>query len=73
MLQAVSRHSACVIGDKIYVTGGRKKIDDKDISTDEMQMFSLKSNSWTYRAPMLFARKDHSVNILPIDLSPSRY
>ncbi|XP_077294248.1 kelch-like protein 24 [Arctopsyche grandis] len=60
LLVAVDRLSASVIDGKIYVTGGRTSEDGKTISLNKVQTFSVKSNSWTYRAPMIQTRHGHS-------------
>ncbi|XP_077289052.1 kelch-like protein 25 [Arctopsyche grandis] len=60
LLVAVSNQSASVIADKIYITGGRTKENGKTISTNEVQMYSVETNSWTYRAQMIQRRSDHS-------------
>ncbi|XP_077297483.1 kelch-like protein 23 [Arctopsyche grandis] len=60
LLVAVSWHSASVIDDKIYVTGGCPIENGKYISTNEVQMYSVETNSWTYRAQMIQGRRSHS-------------
>lgn len=60
MLEAIERHAACVINDDIFVTGGAV-IGAKTINS--VQMYSIISNSWSYRAPMIHPRQEHSVNI----------
>ncbi|XP_077289810.1 uncharacterized protein LOC143913719 [Arctopsyche grandis] len=57
MLVAISDHSASVIADKIYITGG---FTSERISTNKVQMYSVETNSWTYRAQMIQGRHDHS-------------
>ncbi|XP_077299692.1 kelch-like protein 7 [Arctopsyche grandis] len=60
LLMAVFYHSASVIDNKIYVTGGRTVENGKRISTDKVQMYSVENNSWTYRAQMIQERERHS-------------
>ncbi|XP_077300626.1 kelch-like protein 25 [Arctopsyche grandis] len=63
LLVAVYVHSASVIDDKIYVTGGRKWLMDesgKYMTINKVQMYSVESNSWTYRAQMIEEREYHS-------------
>ncbi|XP_077291281.1 ectoderm-neural cortex protein 1-like [Arctopsyche grandis] len=60
LLQAVYFHQASVIGDRIYVTGGKAMKNGKYITTNEVQMYSVESNSWAYRAPMIHGRQSHS-------------
>ncbi|XP_077289479.1 kelch-like protein 28 [Arctopsyche grandis] len=57
LLLAVSQHSASVIADKIYITGGRTS---EFISSNKVQMYSVETNSWTYRAQMIQRRCDYS-------------
>ncbi|XP_077298482.1 kelch-like protein 36 [Arctopsyche grandis] len=60
LLVAVDRHSASVIDEKIYITGGRTNENGRDISTNKVQMYSVETNSWTYRAQMIQGREMHS-------------
>ncbi|XP_077296137.1 kelch-like protein 25 [Arctopsyche grandis] len=60
LLQAVYWHNASVIGDRIYVTGGHILKDGKNKSTDEVQVYEMQSNSWSYCAPMIQRREEHS-------------
>ncbi|XP_077290380.1 kelch-like protein 7 [Arctopsyche grandis] len=60
LLQAVCYHSASVINDKIYVTGGSTKKNGKYKSIADVQMYSVESNSWSYRAPMIKGREQHA-------------
>ncbi|XP_077286676.1 kelch-like protein 23 [Arctopsyche grandis] len=61
LLKAVHSHSASVIGDKIYVTGGRLWQSDKpQNSINTLQVYSVKSNSWSYGASMIYERESHS-------------
>ncbi|XP_077289487.1 kelch-like protein 28 [Arctopsyche grandis] len=57
LLVAVNYHSASVIADKIYITGGETT---ERISTNKVQMYSVETNSWTYRAQMIQRRYKHS-------------
>ncbi|XP_077294824.1 kelch-like protein 25 [Arctopsyche grandis] len=58
LLLAVYWHSASVIDDKIFVTGGISS--ENGIQTNKVQMYSLETNAWTYRAQMIQSRADHS-------------
>ncbi|XP_077289680.1 kelch-like protein 41b [Arctopsyche grandis] len=60
LLVAVSGHSASVIADKIYITGGIAMENGKWISRNKVQMYSVETNSWTYRAQMIQGRHRHS-------------
>ncbi|XP_077289476.1 kelch-like protein 25 isoform X2 [Arctopsyche grandis] len=60
LLMAVSFHSASVIADKIYITGGETSENGKTISSNKVQMYSVETNSWTYRAQMIQGRYNHS-------------
>ncbi|XP_077288687.1 kelch-like protein 7 [Arctopsyche grandis] len=60
LLVGVENHSASVIADKIYITGGRRKENGKHMSTNIVQMYSVETNSWTYRTQMIQARHAHS-------------
>ncbi|XP_077292584.1 kelch repeat and BTB domain-containing protein 12-like isoform X2 [Arctopsyche grandis] len=60
LLHAVYFHSAAVIDDIIYVTGGRIKKDGEDSSTNIVQVYSADSNSWSYGTPMIRKRLQHS-------------
>ncbi|XP_077289477.1 kelch-like protein 24a [Arctopsyche grandis] len=60
LLVAVNYHSASVIADKIYITGGQTSENGKTISTNKVQMYSVETNSWTYRAQMIQGRSYHS-------------
>ncbi|XP_077294958.1 kelch-like protein 25 [Arctopsyche grandis] len=60
LLVAVIFHSASVIDEKIFVTGGRISENGKLISTNKVQMYSVETNSWTYRAKMSHERLRHS-------------
>ncbi|XP_077294123.1 kelch-like protein 7 isoform X2 [Arctopsyche grandis] len=60
LLVAVYDHSASAIDDNIYVTGGRIEKNRKNISLNKVQMYSVESNSWTYRAQMIQERSEHS-------------
>ncbi|XP_077295045.1 uncharacterized protein LOC143917413 [Arctopsyche grandis] len=57
---AINRHSACVIADRIYVTGGCIKENNKYESLNKVQIYSVKSDSWTYGTQMNQARHNHS-------------
>ncbi|XP_077289896.1 kelch-like protein 7 [Arctopsyche grandis] len=57
LLVAVSNQSASVIVDKICITGG---LTSGRISTNKVQMYSVETNSWTYRAQMIQGRYNHS-------------
>ncbi|XP_077289480.1 kelch-like protein 28 [Arctopsyche grandis] len=57
LLVAVFGHSASVIADKIYITGG---LTSEWISSNKVQMYSVETNSWTYRAQMIQGRAGHS-------------
>ncbi|XP_077294182.1 kelch-like protein 7 [Arctopsyche grandis] len=60
LLLAVYHHSASVVNDKIYVTGGLTRQNAKQMSSNKVQMYSVETNSWTYRAQMIQGREDHS-------------
>ncbi|XP_077288413.1 kelch-like protein 23 [Arctopsyche grandis] len=60
LLQGVCFHSASVIDDRIYVTGGVIYKDEIETSTNEVQMYSVEFNSWSYRAPMIQKRRGSS-------------
>ncbi|XP_077294581.1 ectoderm-neural cortex protein 1-like [Arctopsyche grandis] len=60
LLVAIYGHSASVIADKIYITGGKTSENGRDISTNKVQMYSVETNSWTYRAQMIQGRYNHS-------------
>ncbi|XP_077293067.1 kelch-like protein 23 isoform X2 [Arctopsyche grandis] len=60
LLVGVDSHSASVIGDEIYITGGCTFENEKLTSTNKVQMYSVKTNSWTYRAQMIQGRHYHS-------------
>ncbi|XP_077292662.1 kelch-like protein 7 [Arctopsyche grandis] len=60
LLLDVDWHSASVIDDKIYITGGHRYENGKWISTNKVQMYSVATNSWTYRAQMIQGRNSHS-------------
>ncbi|XP_077295970.1 kelch-like protein 7 [Arctopsyche grandis] len=60
LLVAVSFHSASVIDGKIFVTGGLTRKNGKSISTNKVQMYSVETNSWTFRAQMIQERERHS-------------
>ncbi|XP_077294543.1 kelch-like protein 25 [Arctopsyche grandis] len=60
LLVAVIGHSATVIDDKIFVTGGRIFENGNETSTNKVQMYSVETNSWTYRAQMIQGRRSHS-------------
>ncbi|XP_077289889.1 kelch-like protein 23 [Arctopsyche grandis] len=57
LLVAISNQSASVIVDKICITGG---LTSGRISTNKVQMYSVETNSWTYRAQMIQGRYNHS-------------
>ncbi|XP_077289483.1 kelch-like protein 25 [Arctopsyche grandis] len=57
LLVAVYGHSASVIADKIYITGG---LTSEWISSNKVQIYSVETNSWTYRAQMIQGRYNHS-------------
>ncbi|XP_077301912.1 kelch-like protein 25 isoform X2 [Arctopsyche grandis] len=57
LLVGVDSHSASVIADKIYITGGRISYSK---STNKVQMYSVETNSWTCRAQMIQERHSHS-------------
>ncbi|XP_077295857.1 kelch-like protein 40 [Arctopsyche grandis] len=50
LLVAVDWHSASVIDDNIYVTGGFTR---EYRTTNKVQMYSVETNSWTYRTQMI--------------------
>ncbi|XP_077294955.1 kelch-like protein 41b [Arctopsyche grandis] len=56
----VDFHGASVIDNKIYVTGGRSYENGTHVSRDKLQVYSIESNSWNYRAQMTQARSHHS-------------
>lgn len=56
LLTATFAHDASVINDKIYVTGGCAPAVSNNV-----QMFTPNTNTWTFRAPMIKARCDHMV------------
>ncbi|XP_077294868.1 kelch-like protein 23 [Arctopsyche grandis] len=60
LLLAVDDHRASVIDDKIYVTGGQISENGDRICTNKVQMYSVESNSWIYRAQMIQGRDKHS-------------
>ncbi|XP_077285471.1 kelch-like protein 38 [Arctopsyche grandis] len=60
LLLAVCYHSASIIDDRIYVTGGRKRENKEETSINSMQVYSVDSNSWSYGTPMIQAREHHS-------------
>ncbi|XP_077294025.1 ectoderm-neural cortex protein 1-like [Arctopsyche grandis] len=60
LLVAVGGHSASVIDDKIFVTGGFSRKNGISKSSNKVQLYSVETNSWTYRAQMIHARQDHS-------------
>ncbi|XP_077294204.1 kelch-like protein 25 [Arctopsyche grandis] len=60
LLTTVCAHSSSIINDRIYVTGGRTEKLGNLISIDKVQMYSIDSNSWSYRASMNQARQEHS-------------
>ncbi|XP_077292966.1 uncharacterized protein LOC143915992 [Arctopsyche grandis] len=62
LLQGVHYHSASVIDDRIYVAGGNK-MENKEISINTLQVYSVDYNSWSYGTPMIQTRARHSVNI----------
>ncbi|XP_077294961.1 uncharacterized protein LOC143917355 [Arctopsyche grandis] len=49
---AIKGHSACVIADRIYVTGGRIFENNKDECLNKVQIYSVESDSWTYGTQM---------------------
>ncbi|XP_077289617.1 ectoderm-neural cortex protein 1-like isoform X2 [Arctopsyche grandis] len=57
LLVAVKYHSASVIANKIYITGGQTS---QWKSSNKVQMYSVETNSWTYRAQMIQGRHRHS-------------
>ncbi|XP_077295844.1 kelch-like protein 24 [Arctopsyche grandis] len=60
LLVAVSHHSASVIDDKIYIAGGFTEENGEWTSTNKVQMYSVETNYWTYRAQMIQRRESHS-------------
>ncbi|XP_077290877.1 kelch-like protein 25 [Arctopsyche grandis] len=60
LLVGVDSHSASVIADKIYITGGRRYENGKGTPMNIVQMYSVETNSWTYRAHMIQGRYGHS-------------
>ncbi|XP_077301761.1 kelch-like protein 35 isoform X2 [Arctopsyche grandis] len=60
LLVAVYWHSVSVIADKIYIAGGITLENGKKLSTNKVQMYSVETNSCTYRAPMIQRRYAHS-------------
>ncbi|XP_077300591.1 kelch-like protein 25 [Arctopsyche grandis] len=60
LLVAVDYISATVVDDRIYVTGGRKVENGKYVTCNRVQMYSVESNAWTYRAQMTQGRYLHS-------------
>ncbi|XP_077292684.1 uncharacterized protein LOC143915756 [Arctopsyche grandis] len=60
LLLAVHNHSASVIDDTIYVTGGRKWENKKEYTVNTMQVYSVGSNSWSSGTPMTLPRQRHS-------------
>lgn len=62
LLRPVYSHSATVIDDRIYVTGGR--LHD-GAATNKVQMYSkdVDFSHWSYCASMKQSRYDHSVSI----------
>ncbi|XP_077294023.1 kelch-like protein 25 [Arctopsyche grandis] len=60
LLLDLQSHSASVIDDKIFVTGGITFENGERKSTNKVQIYSVETNSWTYRAQMIHARQDHS-------------
>ncbi|XP_077294153.1 kelch-like protein 25 isoform X2 [Arctopsyche grandis] len=60
LLVAVEYHSATVVDEKIYITGGQTYANKKITSLNKVQMYSVETNSWTYRAQMIQERSEHS-------------
>ncbi|XP_077294155.1 uncharacterized protein LOC143916780 [Arctopsyche grandis] len=60
LLVGVSRHSASVANDRIYVTGGCMQEKEGISPINKVQMYSMEFNSWSYCAPMIHGRCDHS-------------
>ncbi|XP_077296856.1 kelch-like protein 25 isoform X3 [Arctopsyche grandis] len=60
LLSAVYFHSASVINYRIYVVGGQVHKNGKTIPTNQVQMYSVETNSWIYRSQMIQARSSHS-------------
>ncbi|XP_077289671.1 kelch-like protein 41 [Arctopsyche grandis] len=60
LLLAVYWPSASVIDGRIYLTGGELNNNGLWKSVDEVQMYSVESNCWSYRAPMIQRRHAHS-------------
>ncbi|XP_077283718.1 kelch-like protein 25 [Arctopsyche grandis] len=60
LLVTTDLHSASVIDDNIYLTGGRVIENQKNISTNKVQIYSVVRDSWTYGAQMIQERCDHS-------------
>ncbi|XP_077301165.1 kelch-like protein 15 [Arctopsyche grandis] len=60
LLTAVCLHSASVVNDRVYVTGGLILKDSEWKSINYVKVYSAKTNSWSYCAPMNQARDSHS-------------
>ncbi|XP_077296855.1 kelch-like protein 25 isoform X2 [Arctopsyche grandis] len=46
--------------ERIYVVGGQVHKNGKTIPTNQVQMYSVETNSWIYRSQMIQARSSHS-------------
>ncbi|XP_077289919.1 kelch-like protein 25 [Arctopsyche grandis] len=58
--RGVYNHSASVIEDKIYVTGGRIAINGIEKAINRVQMYSASTDTWSHRNRMSKKRCDHS-------------
>ncbi|XP_077289642.1 kelch-like protein 25 [Arctopsyche grandis] len=56
---AVAGHSSVVIGNTIYVMGGRTN-DTNERTTNKLQIYSKKTNSWSFCTSMNRRREGHS-------------
>ncbi|XP_077288945.1 kelch-like protein 7 [Arctopsyche grandis] len=57
---AVAGHSSVVIGDTIYVMGGRTNDNNNERITNKLQIYSTNNNSWSFCTPMNQRREGHS-------------
>lgn len=48
---------------RIFVTGGRIDENGNKKTTNEVQMYSVDTNTWSFCAPMIQERGGHSVNV----------
>ncbi|XP_077298457.1 kelch-like protein 25 [Arctopsyche grandis] len=60
MKLAVAGHSSVVIGDTIYVTGGRTNDTKIEKTSNKLQIYSTSTNTWSFCTPMNHRREGHS-------------